>query len=174
MANSRPRTCQLVRENASPWFLPLNGEWDFHLAHKPEDVPADFTQPGFDPAGRDAWMKLPVPGNWTLHGTFDKPHYTNVQMPFPDEPPRVPEQNPTGCYRTILNLPESWRDRRIVLHFGGAESVLYVHVNGTPVGMSKDSRLPSEFDITPYVTVGQKNVISAVVIKYSDATFIED
>ncbi len=160
--------------DASPWFLPLNGDWDFHLAQKPEDVPADFIQPGFEPAGRDAWMKLPVPGNWTLHGTFDKPHYTNVQMPFPDEPPHVPEKNPTGCYRTVLDLPETWRDRRIVLHFGGAESVLYVYVNGASVGMSKDSRLPSEFDITSFVTVGQKNIVSAVVVKYSDASFIED
>jgi len=160
--------------DTSPWYLPLNGEWDFHLAHKPEDVSAEFIAPAFDPRGHDSWMKMPVPGNWTLHDTFDKPHYTNVNMPFPDEPPRVPDNNPTGCYRTILNLPASWSDRRIVLHFGGAESVLYVYVNGTPVGMSKDSRLPSEFDITSFVTIGQKNIVSAVVVKYSDASFIED
>ena len=51
-------------------------------------------------------MKMPVPGNWTLHGTFDRPHYTNVQMPFPEEPPRVPEKNPTGCYRTTFEIPQ--------------------------------------------------------------------
>ena len=74
-----------------------------------------------------------MPGNWTLQDTFDKPHYTNVQMPFPHEPPTVPEKNPTGCFRTTLDLPTSWTGRRIVLHFGGAESVLYVYVNGRPV-----------------------------------------
>jgi beta-galactosidase len=165
LANSR---------EASPWFLSLDGEWDFHLAQKPEDVPADFIAPGFVPPPDASWIKMPVPGNWTLHGTFDRPHYTNVKMPFPDEPPRVPEKNPTGCYRTVLELPASWQDRRIVLHFGGAESVLYVYVNGRPVGLSKDSRLPSEFDITPFVTFGQQNIISAVVVKWSDASFIED
>jgi beta-galactosidase len=159
---------------ASPWFLSLDGQWDFHLAQKPEEVPVDFIETAYDPSENPAWMKMPVPGNWTLNGTFDRPHYTNVAMPFPEEPPRVPEKNPTGCYRTVLKLPETWRDRRIVLHFGGAESVLYVYVNGQPVGLSKDSRLPSEFDITPFVTVGQENVVCAVVIKYSDASFIED
>jgi len=165
LANSR---------EASPWFLSLNGEWDFHLAQKPEEILVDFISPDFVPPTDASWMKMPVPGNWTMHGTFDRPHYTNVQMPFPDEPPRVPEKNPTGCYRTILELPASWRDRRIVLHFGGAESVLYVYINGQSVGLSKDSRLPSEFDITPFVSFGQKNIVSAVVVKWSDASFVED
>ena len=40
--------------------------------------------------------------------------------------------------------------------------------------MSKDSRLPSEFDLTPFVTCGKDNVVVAVVVKWSDATFIED
>ncbi|MCE0522760.1 MAG: DUF4981 domain-containing protein [Methylacidiphilales bacterium] len=159
---------------ASPWYLSLNGEWDFHLAHRPEEAPADFIEPGFAPPDNGSWMKMPVPGNWTLHGTFDRPHYTNVKMPFPEEPPRVPEKNPTGCYRTVLDLPASWRERRIVLHFGGAESVLYVYVNGKAVGLSKDSRLPSEFDITPFVSFGEKNIVSALVVKWSDASFIED
>jgi beta-galactosidase len=169
-----PRAARANSREASPWFLSLDGEWDFHLAHRPEDVSADFIQPGFAAPADSSWMKIPVPGNWTLHNTFDRPHYTNVQMPFPDEPPHVPEQNPTGCYRTTLELPETWRDRRIVLHFGGAESVLYVYVNGHAVGMSKDSRLPSEFDITSFVDFGRKNSICAVVVKWSDASFIED
>jgi beta-galactosidase len=162
------------RREDSPWFCSLNGEWDFHLASCPEEVPGEFVRADFLPHQQTGWKKVAVPGNWTMQDTFDKPHYTNVQMPFPDEPPRVPQKNPTGCYRTTLCLPESWRGRRCVLHFGGAESVLYVYVNGQPVGMSKDSRLPSEFDITSFVEVGQENIISAVVIKWSDASFIED
>jgi beta-galactosidase len=162
-----------VREE-SPWFVSLNGEWDFQLFEKPEVVPADFVQTAFAPTGEAGWRAIPVPSNWTLQGTFDKPHYTNVQMPFPEEPPRVPEKNPTGCYRTTLDVPSNWSGRRVVLHFGGAESVLYVYVNGHAVGMSKDSRLPSEFDVTPFIEFGRANVVCAAVIKWSDATFVED
>ena len=31
------------------------------------------------------WSEQPVPSNWTMHG-HDRPHYTNVRMPF-DTPP---------------------------------------------------------------------------------------
>ena len=162
-----------VRED-SPWYVSLNGEWDFQLFEMPEQASADFIQPAFTPSADAGWRKIPVPSNWTVQDTFDKPHYTNINMPFPEEPPQVPEKNPTGCYRTTLDVPKSWSGRRVVLHFGGAESVLYVYVNGHAVGLSKDSRLPSEFDITPFVEFGRGNVVCAAVIKWSDATFLED
>ncbi|KAL3810384.1 hypothetical protein ACHAXA_002851 [Cyclostephanos tholiformis] len=41
--------------------------------------------------------------------------------------------------------------RRVVLHFGGIEGCYFAYMNGHFVGMGKDSRLPSEFDVTPYV-----------------------
>jgi beta-galactosidase/beta-glucuronidase len=104
---------------------------------------------------------------------YDAPHYTNIQMPFPDEPPHVPGDNPTGCYRTQFEISPDWKGRRIVLHFGGAESVLYVWVNGVSIGLSKDTRLPSEFDITDFVQSGT-NVLACVCVKWSDASFIED
>ncbi len=159
-----------VRET-SPWFRLLNGAWSFRMAAKPDEVTPEDLAAGTD---RSAWAKVEVPGNWTMQG-YGKPHYTNVQMPFPEEPPRVPEANPTGIYATSFDLSAEWigAGRRTVIHFGGAESVLYVYVNGQAVGMGKDSRLPSEFDLTPFVAVG-RNELVAVVVKWSDATFIED
>ena len=56
---------------------------------------------------------------------------------------------------------------------GGAISVLYVFVNGRPVGLSKDSRLPAEFDITEYVKLGA-NTLACAVVKWSDASYVED
>lgn len=161
-----------ARENgSSSWVQSLNGEWDFHLAPRPQDVPPAFVQSEFSP-GED-WAKLPVPSNWTMHG-YGKPHYTNVQMPFRDEPPHVPDENPTGCYRRTFDVPAAWSGRRVVIHFGGAESVLYVWVNGVAIGLSKDTRLPAEFDVTDYVNFGATNVLSVVCVKWSDASYIED
>ena len=155
----------------SPWVQSLNGEWDFHLAPSPDAVPADFVRPDFQTD--ENWAKLPVPSNWTMHG-YDKPHYTNVQMPFRNEPPSVPDDNPTGCYRREFSVPDSWADRRVVIHFGGAESVLYLWINGVAIGLSKDTRLPSEFDITDYVKIGETNVVCVVCVKWSDASYLED
>ena len=159
-----------VRREASPFVKSLNGDWLFHLADRPEATPEGFTRPDYDDA---AWARLPVPSNWTMHG-YDRPHYTNIQMPFAGEPPLVPEENPTGLYRTTFEVPADWAGRRIVLHVGGAESVLYVWVNGHPVGMGKDSRLPQEFDVTGVVNPGSANLLTCAVVKWSDATYIED
>jgi len=166
----KPTEARGLDRRKSPWFQLLNGRWQFKMAARPEEVVADDVAEKTD---RSGWDQVEVPGNWTLQG-YGAPHYTNVQMPFPDEPPFVPEANPTGIYSRTFEVPAAWEGRRVVIHFGGAESVLYVYVNGQPVGLGKDSRLPSEFDITPFVRFGAANVLAAVVVKWSDATFIED
>jgi len=159
------------RREDSPWWRSLDGAWEFRLVSRPEDVPAEFVRPDFRPDA--GWSKLPVPSNWTMHG-HDRPHYTNIIMPFPDAPPHVPAQNPTGLYRTVLTVPADWTGRRVILHVGGAESVLYLWLDGQPVGLAKDTRLPSEFDLTRYVRAGASHTLAAVVVRWSDASFVED
>ena len=157
--------------DGSPWFQRLDGPWRFTLLARPEDIPTDVGDREFDDA---PWHDVDVPGCWTMQG-FDRPHYTNVQMPFPDPAPSVPEDNPTGCYRRTFEVPASWAGRRVVLHVGSAESALAVVVNGRLAGISKDSRLAAEFDVTALVDVGSThNVIACVVVKWSDATHLED
>ena len=46
------------------------------------------------------WPTIAVPGNWTTQG-WDKPHYTNVQMPYPDLPP--PLALPRGPWQSDQN-----------------------------------------------------------------------
>jgi len=156
----------------SPWYRSLDGMWDFHLFARPEDVTEHFVSTDFSPQ-REGWAQLPVPGNWEMHG-HGYPHYTNFVMPFKAEPPLPPDENPTGVYRREFEVPKEWAGRRVVIGFGGCESVLCVWINGRAVGLSKDSRLPAEFDITSYLNPTGKNLVAAVVIKYSDASYIED
>ena len=153
----------------SPWFRSLDGTWRFRLFDAPRDVPSSVV----DPTGDDSsWHEVAVPGCWTRQG-FDRPHYTNIQMPFGGEPPDVPDANPTGAYRTTFSLPPGWTKRRTVLSIGGAESVAYVWCNGAFVGLSKDSRLAAEFDVSDVVRA-RGNVLAVVVVRWSDATWIED
>jgi beta-galactosidase len=163
-------TALLCDPTVSPWVRNLNGEWDFRLVPNPDAVQVDFWQPSFDI--RD-WDTIPVPSNWTLHG-YDKPIYTNIKMPIPNTPPFVPQdENPTGLYRRVFNLPADWDGRKIILSFGGVESAFYVWVNGQWIGYSQDSRLPAEFDITHVVQPGE-NLIAVQVIRWSDGSFLED
>ncbi len=156
-------------EAESQWTLDLNGEWQFFYAPAPDKVPESV----LTCAKGVEWHSIQVPGTWVMQG-FGHPHYLNVPMPFPQMPPMAPEENPTGVYARSFRLPETWPGKRIVLHFGGAESVLYAYVNGHPVGMGKDSCLSSEFDVTEFVTFGEDNRLVVLVVKWSDASFIED
>ncbi|HLI43095.1 MAG TPA: glycoside hydrolase family 2 TIM barrel-domain containing protein [Acidimicrobiales bacterium] len=149
--------------------LSLDGNWSFRLFDRPEQVAREDLSGG----AASGWSLIEVPGCWTMQG-YDRPQYTNVQMPFAGPPPRVPESNPTGVYRRALAVPPEWGGQRIVLHVAGAESVLYVHLDGRPVGMGKDSRLPQEFDLTGLVEPGRPVELALTVVRWSDATYLED
>src|SRR4051794_7545952 len=143
--------------------LALDGTWRFQLLHRPADAVDDT-----------AWRDIAVPGCWTMQDTWDRPIYTNVQMPFPHRPPATPEENPTGVYERTFTLPDAWSGRRVVLHVGAAESVLIVELDGTEIGISKDSHLAAEFDLTDRVRPGVQHELRLTVVKWSDASFIED
>lgn len=153
---------------ASPWYLCLNGEWDFFFATSVADVPADVADADAD---LSEWDIIPVPSVWQLHG-YGTPAYVNVQYPFPVDPPVVPDHD-MGCYRTTFTLPHRWDGRRIRLTFDGVCSMFTVWVNGAEVGMSKGSHVPAEFDITDLVNDGE-NTLAVVVHQWSDASYVED
>ena len=155
---------------ASPFVQSLNGRWKFYLAPCPGQVPDGFYRQDFDVSG---WAEIAVPGNWQLQGFHDIPVYANVHYPFPPRPPFVPKENPTGCYRTTFRLDPAWQGRNVFLLFESVDAAFYLWVNGQEVGYSQDSRLPAEFDVTPYVRAGQ-NTVAVQVMRYCDGSYLED
>ena len=136
----------------SPFELSLNGGWLFWGAPTAAEAPENYAAPDFDDG---TWRTMPVPGHWQLNG-FDKPHYTNVQYPFPVDPPHVPTDNPTGTYRHTFTVPSDWSGHSLTLRFEGVDSAFEVYVNGQYVGYSKVSRMPTEFDVSALLTGGRK------------------
>ena len=141
--------------------LELDGRWRFQLLDRP-DAERSVT-----------WGEIEVPGAWTMQGFGDLPHYTNVIMPFRLRPPEVPEANPTGVYERTFEVPSRWAGRRVVLQVGAAESGLGAELNGTEIGISKDSHLAAECDVTDALRPGG-NTLRLTVVKWSDASYIED
>ncbi|MFD9316484.1 glycoside hydrolase family 2 TIM barrel-domain containing protein [Streptomyces sp. NPDC060053] len=143
----------------------LDGDWRFQLLSAPDA-----------PVG-GPWSTASVPGVWTMQtieGADDLPQYLNVRMPYTEFPPLSPADNPTGVYEREIDVPAEWAGRRVVLQVGAAESVLLVHVDGRPVGISKDSHLAAEFDLSGVVRPGGRSVLRLTVVKWSDASHIED
>jgi beta-galactosidase len=157
-------------------MLDLGGDWSFRLlpAAEPTDEDADaFAQPETDVG---SWARIPVPASWVLvgDGRYGLPIYTNVQFPFPVDPPHVPDANPTGDYRRTVELTEGFAtDARLVLRFDGVESAFRVWWNGQEIGVGKGSRLAHEFDVTDVAHSGV-NVLAVRVHQWSDASYLED
>ncbi|HOT93209.1 MAG TPA: glycoside hydrolase family 2 TIM barrel-domain containing protein [Anaerolineae bacterium] len=152
-------------------FKLLNGHWQFKWAPNPASAPEDFYVEPFD---GDGWDTIAVPGNWQLQG-YDVPMYTNVQYPFPpDNMPEVPkDKNPVGSYRTTFIVPDAWTGKQVFIVFDGVDSAFYLWVNGQMVGYSQDSRLPAEFNLTPYLRPGE-NTLAVRVYRWSDGSYLED
>jgi beta-galactosidase/beta-glucuronidase len=153
----------------SPWVMLLNGVWKFqHLAH-PGLTPDGFEANSFADA---QWNDLPVPSNWQMHG-YDIPVYTNVNYPYPVDPPFVPSDNPVGLYRRWFDLPAQWKGKRVFITFNGVNAAFNLYVNGKHVGYSQGTHLPSEFDLTPFLVEG-KNLLAMQVFQWCDGSYLED
>jgi beta-galactosidase len=163
----------------SPWYILLNGQWDFYYSENPSLIPSDFNT---DNPEKKGWTNINVPGNWEVQG-FGFPIYVNLPYEFVSKgnppyldrpnPPHVPyEWNPVGIYRREFEIPESWDGRDVFVSFDAIKSASFIHVNGKLAGMSKDSKTPARFNITPYLRKGS-NVITAEVYRWSDGSYLE-
>ena len=167
-------TRKAVKEQSAN-YMTLNGTWKFNWVKDADSRPTDFWKTGFNDKG---WDDLQVPAVWELNGYGD-PIYVNVgyawRNQFKNNPPEVPtENNHVGSYRREITVPASWNGKDIIAHFGSVTSNMYLWVNGRFVGYSEDSKLEAEFDLTPYLKPGQKNLIAFQVFRWCDGTYLED
>lgn len=157
----------------SPWYRSLNGPWKYHYSKTPRERVPGFFQPAFRDAG---WPTIPVPSNVEMEG-YGVPIYVNIPYPWTRaDPPYIPKDNPNNtvsAYRVEFTVPAQWKGRRVVLGFDGVNSFFYAWVNGHRVGMSKDSRTPAEFDVTPLVRTGS-NLLAVEVFRWCDGSYLED
>ncbi|MBQ8966183.1 glycoside hydrolase family 2 TIM barrel-domain containing protein [Ruminococcus sp.] len=141
----------------------MNGEWSFRYFDSIIDLPDDFTDMPMED-------KLAVPACWQLNG-YDKPQYTNVNYPIPFDPPYVPDEDPVGVYRRSYDYSPDGMRR--VLVFEGADSCMYLYVNGRFAGYTEVSHRMSEFDITDMLKEGGNSIVCAV-LKWCSGTYLED
>ncbi|MBD8608964.1 DUF4981 domain-containing protein [Frigoribacterium sp. CFBP 13729] len=189
LADTGPGTGR--RSPARSWLhtdaptLSLDGEWAFRLLPGAPGTPGgrgvlpegEAVDSVGDPDLDDSsWQSIAVPSHWVLTGDGERgaPIYTNVQFPFPTEPPFVPDANPTGDHRRRFDLPASFDGaERVLLRFDGVESRYAVWVNGVHVGVGVGSRLAQELDVTDAVRPGE-NVIAVRVHQWSASSYVED
>lgn len=154
---------------SSPYFSLLNGRWSFKYVEHPAYIPEDFYREDFE---ENSWDTIPVPSNWQMHG-YDSHNYTNIEYPYPLDPPFVPDKNPAGLYRHWFDIPDAWNGRRVIISFGGVNSSFTLWINGKRIGYGQCSHMPFEFDITDFVNLGA-NLLAVRVNKWSATSYLED
>jgi len=162
-------TARTGKRGRSPHVQTLNGSWKFRYYRSVREVDSHFYETETDVSG---WDDLIVPSCWQTNG-YDQLHYTNVNYPIPYDPPFVPDDNPAGTYVRDFNLPEAWTKKQTRIVFEGVNACFYLWVNGRFVGYSQGSRIPAEFDLTPFVAAG-RNRLAVLVLKWCDGTYLED
>ena len=153
----------------SEYFKTLIGVWDFHF------YPSVMELEGLSIGDITFEEKIPVPMNWqnVLGRGYDTPHYTNINYPFPKDPPHVPKANPAGVYSRSFFIEKLNTGKDYLLNFEGVDSCFYLFVNDTFVGYSQVSHMTSEFNVTRYLKSGE-NTVKLLVLKWCDGSYLED
>ena len=177
-----------TKHYAEPWqqpdetkaeYINLNGTWKFKYVAGSSSGPGSSEFYAKD-LNDNSWDNIRVPLSWEM-ANYGKPVYTNVGYPFQDKAPNanvgweeygVTDHNATGFYRRTITIPETWKDKRVFVHFDGVYSAAVVWVNGKYVGYSQDSNTDAEFDITGFVTTGD-NQLSVRVYRWCDGSYLE-
>ncbi len=119
------------------------------------------------------WKKHPRPqmrrglfhmieSGWRLNGR-------EICVPFPPQAPLSGYEGDIGtrlCYEVSFVLPANFTKERILLHFGAADQVAEVWLNGTCMGTHEGGYLPFSFDITEAVFRTGENRLE---VKVTDA-----
>src|ERR1035438_6138882 len=126
--------------------ISLDEQWKFIR----QDV-SDAAATNLDDA---AWQSVNLPHTWNnLDGqTSGTPYYRG-----------------TGWYRRHLRVDAQYAGKSLFLKFDGAATVTEVLVNGTPIGTHKGNFAAFCFDATPFLRVGQDNVLAVKVNNAKDS-----
>ncbi|MDT7807577.1 MAG: hypothetical protein QOJ70_1390 [Acidobacteriota bacterium] len=124
---------QFVREA----WLNLNGEWEFAFDDADEGLRLGWHEgePSF--AGR---IVVPFPYQSELSGINDKAVHERV------------------WYARSFEVPDEWRRRDLLLHFGAVDYRSTVWVNGQEVGHNQGGHVPFQLDIAPYIKPGENRL----------------
>lgn len=174
-------------KKSSPYYLSLNGTWDFAFTANHNSVPSNFMKSNFvypdeNTKGNTSskteilyWDTITVPSNWELSG-YGKPSYSKAAYAWVPsvKPVTVPEiDNEIGLYRRVVDIPSDWSGREIYISFDGVASGCYVYVNGALAGYGEDSYTTKTFRITDYVKPGQSALVAVKVYKYTYSSWLE-
>lgn len=91
--------------------------------------------------------------------TVDLPHtYNRVDAPL-----RADYFRGLTGYVRALDVPNTWRDKAVLLRVGGANSVADVYLDGRHVGVHRSGSTAFMFNLSPFLRYGARNMLQIKV-----------
>ncbi|MEL7123656.1 MAG: sugar-binding domain-containing protein, partial [Bacteroidota bacterium] len=146
--------------------VPLSTTWSEQV--DPQNILPEYPRPIMK---RDEWINLN--GLWQFQQAkhsdsvpFDKNLEASILVPFAWESAlsgvRQQFQSQRAWYRRTFTIPENWSQKKVLLHFGAVDWEAKIYVNKTCVGIHQGGFDAFYFDITPFLTNGEQELIVAV------------
>ena len=141
-----------------------NGQGDFAKTGE-----FDFAKGKFDDS---KWRSVNLPHDWAVELPFVHDDVQNSHG-FKPVGRRYPETS-VGWYRRTFDIPASDLGRRISVEFDGAFRSVLIFVNGCFIGRNDNGYAPFRFDLTDFLSYGQKNyIVARVDASFGDGWFYE-
>ncbi|MBQ9428536.1 MAG: glycoside hydrolase family 2, partial [Clostridia bacterium] len=152
-------------------FMTLCGSWDFRFFPSVKDI----QNKALTTLRKVKADKMEVPSSWEnkVGRGYDAPNYTNVDYPFPCDPPKLPDAIPCALYSRAFTLDASALQKDVFLTFEGVSACFYLYVNGDFCAYSEVSHCISEINITDKLTAGE-NRLDVLVLKFAASSYLED
>ena len=120
---------------------------------------------------REEWLCLN--GKWSFY--TDNSRKRDILVPFCPESLlsgilNSPEPETEMVYEREFNIPESWRKKRVLLHFGAVSRECMVSLNGREICRHDNAYLPFSADITDAIEEGS-NLLRVTVVNDLDPQY---
>jgi beta-galactosidase len=107
-----------------------------------------------------SWRTVTLPHDWAVELPFVEVKNEDVRSHGYKPIGRMFPRTTVGWYRRAFLVPESDKDKRLVLQFDGVMRDSIVWLNGHYLGRNSSGYGSFRFDVSDYLRYGQKNVVA--------------
>ena len=118
-------------------------DWQFHFGDDANAMKVDFIPSGWQ------WEEIQLPHDWSIKLPFDRREGAAAGY--------LP--GGIGLYRKEFNIPASYEGKLVSITFDGVYHQATIYVNGEQIGYHRYGYTSFNFDLTPYLNFGGKNVL---------------
>jgi beta-galactosidase len=123
----------------------FNSGWKFYRGNVNDGQKSDIND--------SQWRLLDLPHDWSIEGPFSKSNFScSAYLP-----------GGIGWYRKTFTVPENESGRKIFVYFEGVYNNSEVWINGNYLGKRPNGYISFQYDLTPFIIFGGKNLIAVKV-----------